>query len=326
MQLKTNNYISNRYTIYANGNNILIMNDNNQYLNPTDNWGSEIYEFIYSHNIIFTNDFCLCLIVNKKKKLEFTNDFQKTFFVIVKEYLELSNSFYYFVDENYNNMLMNAIKNNSINDVQLYLSYGFSLDYLNKFNQTVFDLTDNKDILNLLTSYNKIDIPIRFYNSRHRQIELFKHSIDIPINMYTCGPTVYDRVHLGNLKTFIWSDFVVSFLQHCGYKINHIMNITDIDDKIISRLKEKTYDELIDYTSFYSEKFIEDMHKLGVQNYDNFNIYKVTDNVDQIENMILTLLEKGYAYRVPSGSIYFDSKHIENNQFFTLNDIEEYNP
>ena len=103
------------------------------------------------------------------------------------------------------------------------------------------------------------DIELRFYNSRTKQIEVFLHDKNIPINMYTCGPTVYDRVHLGNLKTFLLSDFVVQYLNAIGYKTNHIMNITDIDDKIIGRLKEQTYPALIEYTTFYTEKFLSDI-------------------------------------------------------------------
>ncbi len=101
-------------------------------------------------------------------------------------------------------------------------------------------------------------LQLKFYNSRTKSVIPFIHDKLIPINMYTCGPTVYDRVHLGNLKTFLWSDFVVSFLQAIGYKTNHIMNITDIDDKIINRLPEQTYESLIEYTSFYTDKFLED--------------------------------------------------------------------
>ncbi len=156
---------------------------------------------------------------------------------------------------------------------------------------------------------------LRFYNSRSKSIDTFSHDISIPINMYTCGPTVYDRVHLGNLKTFLWSDFVVSFLQAIGYKTNHIMNITDIDDKIINRLPEQTYESLIEYTSFYTDKFLEDIQKLGLKNYTKSNIHKVTDNMDEMEEMIIQLKEKGFAYQTTDGSVYFDSSKVEKYPF-----------
>lgn len=166
---------------------------------------------------------------------------------------------------------------------------------------------------------------LKFHNSRTSEINEFVHDINIPINMYTCGPTVYDRVHLGNLKTFLWSDFVVSFLQAIGYKTNHIMNITDIDDKIISRLPSQTYESLIEYTSYYTDKFLEDIDKLGIRNYTKNNIHKVTDNIDSMEKIVLDLIKKGFAYETPDGSVYYDSTKISsNNPFYVQNDIDMY--
>ena len=168
------------------------------------------------------------------------------------------------------------------------------------------------------------NIQLKFYNSRTKQLDPFIHDFNTPINMYTCGPTVYDRVHLGNLKTFLWSDFVVQYLNTIGYKTNHIMNITDIDDKIISRLPEQTYESLIQYTSYYTEKFLEDISKLGIQNYTKDNIHKVTDNTDSMEQMVLDLIKKDFAYETSDGSVYFDSTKITNNPFYVENDIEGY--
>lgn len=165
---------------------------------------------------------------------------------------------------------------------------------------------------------------LKFYNSRSKSLEEFVHDPTIPINMYTCGPTVYDRVHLGNLKTFLWSDFVVSYLQAIGYQTNHIMNITDIDDKIINRLPEQTYESLIEYTSYYTDKFLEDIAKLGLTKYTKDNIHKVTDNMDSMEDMIIELMEKGFAYQTSDGSVYYDSSKITNNPFFVDCDTEGY--
>lgn len=165
---------------------------------------------------------------------------------------------------------------------------------------------------------------LSFYNSRTKSIDEFVHNPSIPINIYTCGPTVYDRVHLGNLKTFLWSDFVVSYLHSIGYSTNHIMNITDIDDKIISRISEQTHESLIEYTSFYTEKFLEDIKKLGIRNYKMENIHKVTDNVDSIEEMIVELKDRGFAYETPDGSVYFDSSKISSNPFYVANQTDGY--
>ena len=165
---------------------------------------------------------------------------------------------------------------------------------------------------------------LKFYNSRTKQIDIFTHDKSIPINMYTCGPTVYDRVHLGNLKTFLWSDFVVQYLNSIGYKTLHIMNITDIDDKIISRLKEQTHTALIEYTSYYTNKFLEDIGKLGIRNYTKSNIHKVTDNTEEMEQMVLDLVDKGFAYETPDGSVYFDSTKIVDNPFYVDNNTDGY--
>lgn len=165
---------------------------------------------------------------------------------------------------------------------------------------------------------------LKFYNSRSKSLDIFIHDKAIPINMYTCGPTVYDRVHLGNLKTFLWSDFVVTYLQAIGYRTNHIMNITDIDDKIIKRLPEQTYESLIEYTSHYTDKFLEDITKLGLRNYTKDNIHKVTDNTDSMEQMVIELKDKGFAYETPDGSVYFDSSKIVNNPFAVDCDTEGY--
>jgi cysteinyl-tRNA synthetase len=178
-----------------------------------------------------------------------------------------------------------------------------------------------------LTNMNSINtIPkLYFFNSRSKTNDVFTHPNETPINIYTCGPTVYDIVHLGNLKTFLMSDFIVSLLQALGYKTNHIMNITDIDDKIIARLDEQTHESLIKYTSYYTEKFIEDIEKLGIRNYNKNNIHKVTDNIDKIEEMIITLMNKEFAYQVPDGSIYFDSTKVTNNPFHRNCDTSNYN-
>ncbi len=163
------------------------------------------------------------------------------------------------------------------------------------------------------------DIKVKFFNSRSNSNDLFEHDKNLPINIYTCGPTVYDRVHLGNLKTFLWSDFIVSFLNAVGYTTNHIMNITDIDDKIINRLPEQTYEALINYTKKYTNLFLEDIEKLGIKNYRRDNIHKVIDNIDNMEYMILELINKNYAYETEDGSVYFDSTKINNNPFQIIN-------
>lgn len=158
-------------------------------------------------------------------------------------------------------------------------------------------------------------INLKFYNSRSKSIEIFEHNIDEPINIYTCGPTVYNRAHIGNLKTFLWSDFIVKYFNAIGYKTNHIMNITDIDDKIINSLEIKNIQYLLTFTQHYIDLFLEDIKTIGISSYTIKNIHKVTDNIEPIVNLIKNLLNKGYAYQLEDGSIYFDISKVEKYPF-----------
>jgi cysteinyl-tRNA synthetase len=160
-----------------------------------------------------------------------------------------------------------------------------------------------------------ISVTLKVYNTRSKSTEIFEHDIDTPINMYTCGPTVYNRAHIGNLKTFLWSDFIVCYLNAIGYKTNHIMNITDIDDKIINSIEKQDMETLLSFTQKYTDLFLEDINAIGIRSYTKDNIHKVTDNIEPIVTMIKKLLESGHAYRVPDGSIYFDTSKVDKYPF-----------
>lgn len=158
---------------------------------------------------------------------------------------------------------------------------------------------------------------LKFYNTRTNRLEQFQPDDDV-IGIYTCGPTVYDRVHIGNLRTFFWSDFIVSVLKHLyGDRVKAIMNITDIDDKILKRLPRQDLSSLLEYTGHYTEAFLSDMKQLGIQNYNHDNIYRVTDTIPEIESIINGLLEKESAYRTEDGNIYFDSSRVDKYPFPT---------
>ncbi len=156
---------------------------------------------------------------------------------------------------------------------------------------------------------------LKIYNSKTKTIDVFEHPIENVLNIYTCGPTVYSRPHLGNLKTFLMSDFFVQVFKAFNYNVNAIMNITDIDDKIINRLEEQTYENLINFTKNFTDLFLEDLKKLGIKNYTNLNIFKVTDHINEITDFISKLLELNFAYVISDGSIYFDSSKVEKYPF-----------
>ncbi len=166
-------------------------------------------------------------------------------------------------------------------------------------------------------------LSLNFFNSRTGKVERFEHNPATPIHIYTCGPTVYDEVHIGNLKTFLWSDFIVIYLRTIGYATHHIMNITDIDDKIIQRLPIKTKDSLLEYTAHYTNVFLDGIHRLGVRMYDTSNIHKITENVDHIFKNIAELHAAGNAYVTQDGSVYFNTSTYTGKNPFACTHAED---
>ena len=142
---------------------------------------------------------------------------------------------------------------------------------------------------------------MKVYNSLSRKIEDFKPLKKGLVTMYTCGPTVYNYVHIGNLRTFIFYDMVKRAFKLNGYKVKHVMNITDVDDKTIRGAIESRV-SLKEYTELYTKYFMEDLNKLNIEMDTKFT--KATDNIDEMQKIIVKLLKEGYAYDVEDG-IYF---------------------
>ncbi len=140
------------------------------------------------------------------------------------------------------------------------------------------------------------------YNTLTRKKEEFKPLADNQVRLYSCGPTVYTYAHIGNFRAFVFMDLLKRYLQFSGYEVNHVMNITDVDDKIIQRCAEesRTRDEL---TSEYSKAFFNDMESLNIL---PATLYpKATDNIKEMQKLIAQLLKKNYAYLSNDGSIFF---------------------
>src|SRR5215212_5136470 len=104
---------------------------------------------------------------------------------------------------------------------------------------------------------------LQLYNTLSRSLELFVplDAAAKSVGMYCCGPTVYDFGHIGNFRTFVFSDLVRRYLEFRGYRVNHVMNITDVEDKIIKRVHEKN-NSLCDYVAPYETAFLEDLETL----------------------------------------------------------------
>jgi len=133
------------------------------------------------------------------------------------------------------------------------------------------------------------------------RIEPFEPLSAGTVKLYTCGPTVYDYQHIGNYRAYVFEDLLKRFLLFMGFKINHVMNITDVDDKTIrgANLQGVTLGE---YTQKYQEAFFEDLRTLRVLPADVYP--RATEHIPEMVAIIRGLLEKGYAYR-KEGSIYF---------------------
>ncbi len=143
---------------------------------------------------------------------------------------------------------------------------------------------------------------IRIFNTLTRQKEDFQPIEAGKVRMYTCGPTVYDYAHIGNFRAFLFEDLLKRWLQHQGFKVTHIMNLTDIDDKTIKG-SQKQQKPLKEYTDFYVKAFFEDIAKLNIE---PANVYpRATEHIPEMVNIIQTLIQKGIAYRGEDNSIYF---------------------
>lgn len=148
---------------------------------------------------------------------------------------------------------------------------------------------------------------MRLYNTLSRKVEEFEPLNPPKVGLYTCGPTVYDNPHIGNLRTFIFSDVLRRVLEANEYEVTSVQNITDIDDKIIKRATEKemTIQELADE---YTRYFLEDISKLNIK--PQSIQPKATEHIGQMVKYIEELVGKGLAYVEEDGSVYFDISEL----------------
>jgi cysteinyl-tRNA synthetase len=143
---------------------------------------------------------------------------------------------------------------------------------------------------------------VKLFNTLTKKIEEFESINPSEVGMYTCGPTPYDYQHIGNFRTMIFSDILRRTLEANGYKVKAVRNITDIDDKIIKKAKEKS-SSLEVVTGEYIQIFFNDLNKLNIMPADISP--KATEHVGKMVKYIEGLIEKGFAY-IQEGSVYFD--------------------
>lgn len=143
---------------------------------------------------------------------------------------------------------------------------------------------------------------IKVYNTLSRKKELLKPRRGKKLNIFVCGPTVYDFSHIGHARTYIAFDAIVKYLRQIGYKVFYLQNITDIDDKIINRAKNEKINWK-DLAKKYEEAYKKDMRSLGIESVSKYA--RATEHIKEIISQVERLLKKGYAYKIEDG-IYYD--------------------
>jgi cysteinyl-tRNA synthetase len=145
-------------------------------------------------------------------------------------------------------------------------------------------------------------LSLRLYNTLSGKVEEFTPLAGNTVRMYACGPTVYDYGHIGNFRTFVAVDLLRRFLRQSGYQLDHVMNITDVEDKII-RNAERENKSVKEYTRKYEEAFLEDMQTLNLERPER--IVRATEHIAEMADYIQKLEQKSFAYRAEDGSYYF---------------------
>lgn len=142
----------------------------------------------------------------------------------------------------------------------------------------------------------------RFYNTMTHTKEEFQPIVPGAVRMYTCGPTVYNYAHIGNFRAYIFEDLLRRYLKFKGYAVTQVMNITDVDDKII-RDANRSGKSIQEFTRPYREAFFEDLDALGIERAEYYPA--ATEHINEMVALIQAIMERGYAYRTEDGSVYF---------------------
>jgi cysteinyl-tRNA synthetase len=149
---------------------------------------------------------------------------------------------------------------------------------------------------------------LKLYNTLTRKKQVFKPIHVGKVGFYSCGPTVYNYAHIGNLRTYLFNDLLKRSLIFLGYDVTQVMNITDVDDKTIKgSIKEGT--SLKDFTRKYEKIFFDDLSQLNIIKPNH--VLRATENILEMISLIKNLMKKGYAYKTTDG-IYFSINKSKN--------------
>lgn len=160
---------------------------------------------------------------------------------------------------------------------------------------------------------------LKLYNTLTKKIEEFIPIDPNEVRIYMCGPTVYDYFHIGNARSFVMADMVRRYLEYKGYKVKFVMNLTDVDDKIIKKANEEKR-STNDVTTDYINAFFEDLTKLKIK---RANVYpKATEHMNEIIDIIKKLEDKKFAYN-KDGNVFYDVKHFNEYGKLSGKNIED---
>ena len=149
---------------------------------------------------------------------------------------------------------------------------------------------------------------LKLYNTLTRKKEEFKPIKRGEVRIYSCGPTTYNYAHIGNFRAYICSDILKRYLKYKGFKVKHVMNITDVDDKTIKGANKEGI-SLKEYTKMYEKAFFEDIETLNIDKADTFP--KATEHIKEMVAIIKKLLKNGIAYKSEDGSVYYDISNFK---------------
>ncbi len=143
---------------------------------------------------------------------------------------------------------------------------------------------------------------LNFYNTLARKKEPFKEIKHGEVRIYSCGPTVYNHAHIGNMRSYIFADLLRRYLKYKGFEVIHVMNLTDVDDKTI-RDSQKEHVSLKEFTEKYTKYFFTDLATLNIEKVEYYP--KATETINEMISISKRLLDKGIAYKSEDGSIYY---------------------
>lgn len=163
---------------------------------------------------------------------------------------------------------------------------------------------------------------LRFYNTLTRTKEVFEPIEPGAVRMYTCGPTIYNHAHIGNFRAYMFEDLLRRYLKYRGYRVMHVMNLTDVEDKIIRTVRESG-EPLASLTGRYAAAFFEDLDTLGIERAEAYPA--ATDHIPEMVALIKQLRDKGHTYE-SNGSIYFRLSSFPDYGKLSQMDLEQLQP